>query len=248
MFVPKNSNRRAYSCISGSITYAGLLACYLVILLAASSCDAPVEKRPERSLAGGKLAGGVYHINMLRGNPNALDPVRINSKLADDVALQIYNRLISIDSELNIVPELAQSWQISEDGKTYTFNLRTDVRFQDNICFPDGKGRKMTAEDVRYSLTRCCDPQVQSTQFWAFKGKVAGALEYHDARAKSLSHPATVSGLRAPNDSTFVIELTAPYAPFLFYLLIRWAASFRAKPWNTMATTFFKTPSAPVHL
>ncbi len=188
-----------------------------VILL--SSCAAPEEHAGGTELPGGKRAGGEYRLNMLRGNPNALDPVRINSKLADDVALQIYDRLITLDSALNVQPELARSWEISPDGLRYTFHLRTDVRFQDNACFPDGKGRRMTAEDVRYSLARCCDPRTKSVQFWAFRGKVAGAIEYYEARAKGNAEPADVGGLRAPDDSTFVIELNAPYAPFLYYLI-----------------------------
>ena len=52
------------------------------------------------SAKGGKNYGGVFRINMIRGNPNGLDPVIINSKLADDIALQVYDRLISFDSSL----------------------------------------------------------------------------------------------------------------------------------------------------
>ena len=102
------------------------------------------------SAKGGKNYGGVFRINMIRGNPNGLDPVIINSKLADDIALQVYDRLISFDSSLGVIPEAAKSWEISGDGKEYLFHLRSDMRFHDNACFPNGKGRRMTAKDVEY--------------------------------------------------------------------------------------------------
>jgi peptide/nickel transport system substrate-binding protein len=92
------------------------------------------------SAKGGKNYGGVFRINMIRGNPNGLDPVIINSKLADDIALQVYDRLISFDSSLGVISEAASSWEISEDGREYVFHIRSDMRFHDNACFPNGKG------------------------------------------------------------------------------------------------------------
>lgn len=181
------------------------------------ACESENTAGTERAALGGKQAGGIYHINMLRGNPNALDPALINSKLSDDIALQIYDRLISLDSNLNIIPEFARRWEISEDGLTYTFHVRTDVYFHDNPCFPDGKGRRATARDVAYSLTRCCDPSTGSVQFWAFTGKVAGADEYHAARRRGES--AELTGITAIDDTTLVIRLTRAYAPFLYYLV-----------------------------
>jgi oligopeptide transport system substrate-binding protein len=197
------------------------ISCVLmaVLLVVLAGCGEKEQEIGSRQLAGGKYAGGVYHINMVRGDPNALDPVLINSKLADDIALQIYDRLLSLDSNLNLIPELATQWEISEDGLLYTFRLRTDVSFHDNACFPDGKGRKMTAQDVRYSLERCCDPATRSVQFWAFKDKVAGATEYYEAKLNGQSTGQGVSGLQALDDSTFQIRLVRPYAPFLYYLV-----------------------------
>ncbi|MGA1414919.1 MAG: hypothetical protein ACO323_07730, partial [Candidatus Kapaibacteriota bacterium] len=68
------------------------------------------EQAQLTSAKGGKNYGGVFRINMIRGNPNGLDPVIINSKLADDIALQVYDRLISFDSSLGVIPEAAKSW------------------------------------------------------------------------------------------------------------------------------------------
>lgn len=182
------------------------------------SCSKHEKTSYLHQAAKGKFYGGTYRMNMLRGNPNALDPVLINSKLADDISLQIYDRMISLDSNLNIIPELAKSWDISPDGKKYVFHLRKDVFFHDNQCFAGGKGRKLTSADVEYSLSRNCDPTTRTVQFWAFDDKVAGAKEFHESRLAGKSDPKSVSGIKATDDSTIVIELLRPYAPFLLYL------------------------------
>ncbi len=174
-----------------------------------------------RSAKGGKKYGGTYTANVLRGDPNGLDPVLINSKHADDISSQVFDRLLDLDSNLTLIPELARALpEISDSGRTYTFHLRTDVRFQDDESFPRGKGRRMTAADVKYSLTRCCDPKAHTVAFWAFKDKVVGATEYNRARAEGGSGgPDGVDGFRVVNDSTFQIQLLAPYAPFVYYLV-----------------------------
>lgn len=165
-----------------------------------------------------KKYGGMFRMNVLRGDPNGLDPVIVDSKHADDIASQIFDKLIDLNDSLKIVPELARSWEISEDGRQYTFHLRTDVRFHDHPCFPDGKGRLMTAEDVRYSLTRCVDTRQLTKADWAFKGKVKGASEYYQAVSDGKPLDG-VSGFTVVNDSTFRIELLEPYAPFIFILV-----------------------------
>jgi peptide/nickel transport system substrate-binding protein len=169
------------------------------------------------SAKGGKNYGGVFRINMIRGNPNGLDPVIINSKLADDIALQVYDRLISFDSSLGVIPEAAKSWEISADGKEYVFHLRSDMIFHDNACFPNGKGRKMTAKDVEYSLTRACDPKARTVHYWAFKDKVVGANAFYDARVAG-KDVKNIEGIQAIDDSTLKITLTRAYSPFLLLL------------------------------
>ena len=162
--------------------------------------------------------GGIFRLNVLRGDPNGLDPVLVDSKHADDIASQIYDKLIDLNDSLKIVPELAQTWDLSENGLTYTFNLRTDVRFRDHSCFEGGKGRLMTAEDVKYSLTRCVDPDQRTKAAWAFKGKVKGAEEFYNA-ALNKRRVDEVTGFKVLDDSTFQIELTEPYAPFIYLLV-----------------------------
>lgn len=152
---------------------------------------------------------------------NSLDPARINNRAAWWIGNQIYVGLVTLDSSMNPVPQLARSWEVSEDGKTWRFHLRSDVRFGDDPCFVGGKGRPMTASDVAYSFQRICDPATASTGFWVFRGKVAGAEEFFSSRKNNdPAGPSTVSGFRAVDDTTFELELVEPFAPMLPLLSI----------------------------
>ncbi len=164
------------------------------------------------SANGGKKYGGRYTLNEIRGNPSSLDPVRMNSKVEDDVGGNIFDKLVENSSTLALVPELATRWEISPDGKTYTFHLRTDVFFHDDSCFPGGKGRKFVAQDVKYSFERVCNPKTLTSGFWVFQDIVEGANEYFAGKAKELT------GFKVRDDSTFVVQLTKPFAPFLEHL------------------------------
>src|ERR1700733_803591 len=164
------------------------------------------------SANGGKKYGGRYTLNEIRGNPSSLDPVRMNSKVEDDIGSNIFDKLVENNSKLELVPELAKSWEISEDGKTYTFHLRTEVVFHDDSCFAGGKGRKMTSRDIKYSFERVCNPKTLTSGYWVFQDIVDGANEYFEGKASG------VSGFHVVDDSTFVVQLTEPFAPFLEHL------------------------------
>lgn len=193
----------------------------LVILLLAvvivTGCRQPAARPSVRQLPGGVTRGGTYRMNMVRGSPSSLDPVRINSKTGDDIALQVFDRLVTFDSTLRVVGELARSWTVSPDGRRYTFTVRSDVRFHDDPCFPQGRGRSMTARDVVWGLERSCDPTAGSLTFWAFTGRVVGADAFHAARRRGATD-VHVTGIRATDDTTVVIDLLAPNATFLYAL------------------------------
>lgn len=213
---------------------------YLALLVGICfGCRPGLPTHELRPAQGGKHLGGTFRLNMLRGSPNGLDPVRISSKLADDIALNIFDRLITFDSTLGVVGELAKSWDISADGRLYTFHLRTDVRFHDNVSFPNGHGRLLTAADVAYSFGRACDPRTNTVSFWAFQDRVVGAVRYFDACKAGGAASGTKSGssgtannsssgtanknpwpdgIQVVDDSTLTIRLEAPFAPFLLTL------------------------------
>ncbi|HYM19373.1 MAG TPA: ABC transporter substrate-binding protein [Candidatus Kapabacteria bacterium] len=187
-----------------------------VMLLALGSC---VKKHQVshtlRDGKGGKKFGGTLNVNET-GDLRSLDPPQINDQTSSHIAENIYDRLIEFDSVLNFRPCLARALpEISADGITYTFHLRNDVYFQDDPCFPNGKGRKFTAQDVVYSWTRCCDPRTNTLALPYFQ-VIRGAKEYFDSKA-SLSG---VSGLKAPDDTTLVVTLVKPFSPFINYCTV----------------------------
>src|SRR5699024_2197878 len=76
----------------------------------------------------------VFKMNMAEGLETT-DPAFAKSKTVIWVDHQLYNTLVKTDPQLNIVPSLAKSWEVSEDGKIFTFHLRNDVYFHDNDAF-----------------------------------------------------------------------------------------------------------------
>lgn len=205
-----------------------LSALLLLAPLLMAACGGSDDSGMRTTGKGGKIYGGVYRMNILRGSPNGLDPVLVDSKHADDIASQVFDRLIDLDDSLHIVPMLSRTLpEIGDSGRSYTFHLRTDVTFHDDSCFPGGRGRRVTAEDVRFSLTRCCDPRTLTVAFWAFKNKVRGASRYYNTiealvkgnRPGEGDTVSPIEGLKVIDDSTFRIELESPYTPFIYYLV-----------------------------
>ncbi len=107
-----------------------------------------------------------------------------------------------------LIPDLAESYSISEDGLVYTFNLRKGVKFHN--------GRELVASDVKYSIERSVNPETQSPGqgfFWQIKGfdEMAGGSAQE------------LSGITTPDDHTVVIELSQPDATFLQIMAINFA-------------------------
>ncbi len=205
-----------------SVFYLLAPCTFLTLASLLSACTEPGY--PEGDLgpaAGGKKAGGIYRVNET-GELSSLDPPRINDVTSSHVCLNIFDNLINFDADLNIAPELADSFTIGDDGTTYTYHLRTDVYFHDDACFPNGRGRRFVADDVKYSFTRVCDIRVGTKNFDYFRDKVVGASEYFDATREVFRNGGAlkvnnIPGFVVVNDSTFQIKLTKPFAPFENY-------------------------------
>jgi peptide/nickel transport system substrate-binding protein len=156
--------------------------------------------------SGEKEEAAVFHYNESTGVAS-IDPAFAKNQSIMWVIHQVYNTLVEVDSNLNVVPSLAKRWEISEDKKTYTFFLRNDVFFHDDPCFPGGKGRRMTADDVVYSFNRIIDPGTASPGSWVFNGKVD-----------------SIDGFNAINDTTFQLKLIHPYNPILGILSMQYCS------------------------
>lgn len=148
----------------------------------------------------------VFNIN-LDQNVTSLDPAFARNQNAIWMINQIFNGLVQVDTALNTIPCIAKTWQMSEDGLTYTFNLRNDVYFQDDPLFKNGKGRKVVAADFSYSFYRLIDPKVASSGGWIFSDKIKDANSF-----------------KALNDSTFQINLIKPFPAFMQLLTTQYCS------------------------
>lgn len=154
----------------------------------------------------GKSERKVFHYNEQTGIAS-LDPAFAKNQSIMWPVHQLYNTLVETNDSLQLVPSLSKGWDISDDKLTYTFHLRTDVFFHDDPAFTDGKGRKMVASDVVYSLGRITDKAVASPGGWIFNHKVD-----------------SLQGLSAPDDSTFQLKLQRPYNPILGILSMQYCS------------------------
>jgi oligopeptide transport system substrate-binding protein len=226
-----------------SMKYTHIAIIAIISILFFPSCKKE-QVAAMHNARGGKKYGGRYTINEIRGNPSSLDPVRMNSKIEDDIANNIYDRLIDNNNVLDLVPELAKSWEISPDGKNYTLHLRSDAYFHDDPCFIGGKGRKFVANDAKYSLERVCDPKTLSVGFTMFSGIVEGADDYYyrDSLAKSGRNITQVTGFHVPDDTTFVITLVKPFGPFLEHLATSYGFILPKEAVEKYGKDFFRHP------
>ncbi len=198
------------------------------------------------NLKGGVKGGGMYTVNETE-NIRSLDPVGINDVVSFHVANQIYDLLIDLDTNLQIIPSLAMRWDISPDGMTYTFHLRKGVMFQDNACFPGGKGREMNASDVKYSYDRILDQRTGSLGFDYYRNYVVGAKEFGEEVSKAMTENREpkikgVSGFIAQDDSTFVVKLTKPFGPFIYYTCLGFAYIVPHEAVEKYGKDFFQNP------
>ncbi len=186
------------------------------LLLVSCGTEETVELRDAK---GGKKYGGIYHTNEVQ-EIKTLDPVRLNDASSHHVVHQVAELLVDFDSTLSLVPELAEKWEMSQDGLIYTYHLRKGVLFHDSPCFPNGKGREMKASDVKYCFDRILDARATTSGATYFTDKVKGAQEYYDATGSAGKIPVPaegVSGFKAVDDYTFTVELKVPFAAFKFY-------------------------------
>lgn len=147
----------------------------------------------------------VFRYNQIN-HITSLDPAFAKSQNNIWTTHHIFDGLVQLDDSLHVTPAIAHSWTISGDGLVYTFHLRTDVMFHDHSCL-DHKSRRVTADDVVYSLARLIDPDVNSPGSWLFADKISGP-----------------SAFAAVDDSTMTITIDRPFIPMLGILTMQYCS------------------------
>jgi peptide/nickel transport system substrate-binding protein len=172
------------------------VCCYLLAHSAFGSAQS-VEKL-ELQMPVEKF-GGTFR-RMLGANPPTLDPTFVTDIYGGNVVRQIFDGLVQFDAHLNLVPAIAEFWEASQDGRTWTFTLRRGVKFH--------HGREVTAHDVVYSLTRLLDPKRPGPVTELFQ-HIEGAEDF------ILGKTQRARGLKAVDRYTFQMVLEKPLAPIL---------------------------------
>ena len=135
--------------------------------------------------------------------PKSLDPALSADITTGVITALMYDNLVRFGTGSEILPGLAKSWEVSEDGLSYMFHLRSDVTFWD--------GKPFLATDVKYSFERVLDPDTRSPQTWLLS-PIKGSRDYMQGNADEMS------GISVINDTTVHINLTSPFTPFIGFL------------------------------
>lgn len=140
---------------------------------------------------------------------SSLDPAFARNLPNIWVCNQLFNGLVQLDSQLKVQPSIAKHWNISDEGRKYTFHLRTDIFFHEHPLLPTRKQRHVKADDFVYSFKRLLDEKVASPGSWVFNN-----VERINGEA----------GVLAINDSTLEIKLKKAFPPFLGILAMQYCS------------------------
>jgi oligopeptide transport system substrate-binding protein len=198
---------------AGVWTLAFLLAASLLLLVAKAEFRGGMPTTPGTTSASASVPqtprrGGTLRL-AFRSDWRSLDPAISPDTDSIPLTKLLFRGLLDFDDGVGLVCDQASDWNISPDGKTYTFHLRPGVRFSN--------GREVETEDYVFSFERVLDPKSGA---WAqtFFLDILGAKEFRDGKAEH------VKGLHAPDPRTFIIELEEPKFTFRYVLTMAAAA------------------------
>ncbi|WP_130835086.1 ABC transporter substrate-binding protein SapA [[Erwinia] mediterraneensis] len=177
------------------------------LLLALGVFTAPAWSAPAGDI---RQTGFIYCVN---GVMNTFNPQMASSGLAvDTLAAQLYDRLLDVDPyTYRLIPDLARSWEVRDNGATYRFHLRHQVAYQHTNWFTPT--RTMNADDVVFSFARMFD---RKHPWHSVNG---GSYPYFD----SLQFAEAVQSVRKIDRDTVEIRLNSPDASFLWHLATHYA-------------------------
>lgn len=149
--------------------------------------------------AGSGAAVSKGTLRLAGGDPITLDPALVTDSGSAEYVVEIFSGLMTINPKLEIVPDLAESYTVSDDGKVYTFKLR------DNALFHDG--RRVEAADVKCSIERAAARETVSPTAPVYLNDIVGAVDKMQGRARD------VKGVEVVDARTvrFTIDAAKPY-------------------------------------
>ena len=156
--------------------------------------------RPANSGNGMATDGGT--LTLLFADPPTFDPHLAEDNISGLLVNEIFGGLVYIEPfNFSVAPDLAERWEISEDGTSYTFRLHPDAKFHD--------GSPVTANDVKWSIDRVTDPELASPVAHQYLDDIVGVGERLDGNSGQ------VSGVQVVDEQTIRFTIDAPKAYFL---------------------------------
>ena len=170
------------------LTFAGL-----GVLALLSGCTTGGQNGSANNTNGASGATGNILRYALTSEPTTLDPATVQDGTTIDLLLQVFEGLVRWSPKNEIEPNLAEKWETSADGKTYTFHLKHGVKFHN--------GREMTADDFKFSMERACDPDLKSTTVTDYLRDIVGVKERLERKATD------IPGIKVIDPSTLQITI-----------------------------------------
>jgi oligopeptide transport system substrate-binding protein len=180
------------------------------VALVAAGCGGDDEEGSSGATTaegGAEAAEQVITVNW-GTEPPSLDPGLASDVTSANILLNIMDPLVKLDDDLNPVPNAAESFDTSEDGKTVTFTLRDDLKWTN--------GDPVTAQDFEYSWKRTVSPELGADYAYQFYG-IVGAQDYNgcDPKKDDCAALRDKMGVKAVDDKTLEVTLTTEQPWFL---------------------------------
>jgi oligopeptide transport system substrate-binding protein len=183
---------------------------FLVLATLLNSCS--VNDSTTDHAEGGKVYGGTLKF-MSADKVDNLSPYSNLNIYSQRFIAQMFEPLLKLDMEtMKVVPNIAESYSVSKDARTFTFKIRKGVYFHEDPCF-DGNKRFVTVEDVKYSLELACSGLRNNKLAYLLVDRIEGAREFY-SRTQIKMLTSGISGIKIKDDNTIEIRLLQPFVGF----------------------------------
>ena len=169
-----------------------------------TTADAETEEpvtqmQPGQVPASDAPQGGVFR--RMWSDPPTLDPALVTDTTSAGVVVEVFSGLVALDTDLKLIPDVAERWDVSPDGLQYTFYLRPYATFHD--------GKPIKAQDFKWSIERAAHPDTGSPVADTYLNDIIGVEDVLEGRATD------ISGVKVVDEHTLQIDIDAPKAYFL---------------------------------
>lgn len=177
---------------------------FIAVACLITSCNSEQQNTVEKS------NGGTFKY-CESNRINTLHPPLVSDQSSKRIANQVFESLVKLNPEdLEVQPSIAKEFTFNPDNFTYSFFLKKGIYFHDNVCFKNGKGRELNADDVIFTFKQLCTKQlINSSYYNVLKGVVKGADKYFKGESDD------IEGIRKIDNYSIEIQLNKPNSSFL---------------------------------